>query len=183
MGCDEPMWLTDEQWARMWDEFDRSAFRLETRPFYTMPGESESLARMAAGLPPQPGYNAGWHDRLRAYRAAGKSVGRVRTLTQPPTAYQRHQLDFVYPDSIGAGEDIRVVPHDSPVLRALPEQDFWLFDDTAVVLMHYREDGTQIGRRLLPAADAADWVRYRVVAEAGAVALSEVAAGNGTQAE
>ncbi len=35
----------------------------------------------------------------------------------------------------------------------LPAQDFWIFDETAVVRMDYDLDGTQLGRELLEDTD------------------------------
>lgn len=49
--------------------------------------------------------------------------------------------------------DRGTVDHSGP---ELPDHDFWLFDESTVVKLLYRPDGTQIGRELVedPAVDA-----------------------------
>lgn len=43
------MRLEGEAWSRYFRDFTRSAFRLELRPVYTMPGEADELRRFEAG--------------------------------------------------------------------------------------------------------------------------------------
>ncbi|MCE6996982.1 hypothetical protein LZG04_19550 [Saccharothrix sp. S26] len=158
-------WLAGDDWARVWREFTTSAFRLETLPEYRVAGENGLLERFRSGLPMPSGFNSAWHERLRSYRSSGRAVQRVRVVTRPPTDYQRSQFEWGYPGNSSAGEDIRVLDQDDDVVRELPAQDFWLFDDRVVVLMHY-QDGLQIGRELLADTDPADYVRYKELAMA-----------------
>jgi hypothetical protein len=44
---------------------------------------------------------------------------------------------------------------------ALPDHDFWLFDDITVVKLLYRPDGTQIGRELLDKPDLDAYLAWR----------------------
>lgn len=145
-----------------------SAFRLETLPEYRVAGEDGLLERFRAGLPMPDGFNSAWHERLRSYRRSGKAVQRVRIVSRPLTDYQRSQFEWGYPGNSEAGEDIRVLDSDDEVVRELPAQDFWLFDDRTVVLMHY-QDGLQVGRERLVDADPADYVFYKELAMAHSV--------------
>jgi hypothetical protein len=46
----------------------------------------------------------------------------------------------------------------------LPRQDFWLFDERAVVIMEYDSDGNQLGREFLHDADPAPYVAWKRLA-------------------
>jgi hypothetical protein len=52
---------------------------------------------------------------------------------------------------------------DTPDL-GLPKQDFWLFDERAVVVMAYDDDGNQLGRELLENTDPASYVAWKRLA-------------------
>src|SRR6266704_1565397 len=58
--------LEGEAWSRYFRDFQRSAFRLELRPFYTMPGEADELRRVKAGEKPPADYHYGWLDTMAA---------------------------------------------------------------------------------------------------------------------
>lgn len=158
-------WLVADDWARVWREFTTSAFRLEALPEYRVAGEDGLLERFLSGRPMPVGFNVGWHDSLRSYRRDGKAVQRVRVVSRPLTDYQRSEFEWGYPGNVEAGEEIRVLDPEDEAVAELPGQDFWLFDDRTVVLMHY-QDGLQIGRELLVDADPAEYVRYKELAMA-----------------
>jgi hypothetical protein len=104
--------------------------------------------------------------------AAGKTIGRVRTVRQPLTEYQRYQLDWGIPGNIEAGEDIRILDLTNLELD-LPSQDFWMFDETIVVHLNFRQDGTLINHDRLENPDLNQYLRWRDTALAHAVPLSE----------
>jgi hypothetical protein len=78
---------------------------------------------------------------MRSLVDAGKTIGRVGTVCQPSTDYQRFQLAWAIPGNIDAGVDIRIL--DLTDLD-LPSQDFWLFDEETVVDLNFRPDGTLV---------------------------------------
>ncbi len=84
------MRLEGEAWSRYFRDFQRSAFRLELRPVYAMPGEADELRRFRAGEKPPADYHYGWLDTMAAARAAGKTVRRVRVVRQPLTGSPRY---------------------------------------------------------------------------------------------
>ena len=58
-----------------------------------------------------------------------------------------------YDYNVKAGEDIRILDVTDWPCPELPDHDFWLFDDSTVVKLLYRPDGTQIGRELVEHPD------------------------------
>lgn len=54
----------------------------------------------------------------------------------------------------------------------LPEQDFWLFDESTVVDLNYRPDGTQINRELIEDPDLSIYLAWRDRARESAVPFS-----------
>ena len=135
------MRLEGEAWSRYFRDFQRSAFRLELRQVYTMPGEADELRRFRAGEKPPADYHYGWLDTMAAARAAGKTVRRVRVVRRPLTDYIRYEFEWGFVYNVAAGEDIRVADlTEYPGLAHL-KRDFWLFDSETVLLQYYDQEG------------------------------------------
>ncbi|MEU3756711.1 DUF6879 family protein [Streptomyces olivoreticuli] len=166
------MLLDGEAWAALFRDFERSAWRLEVQPTYSMPAEADSLARFLRGEPKPADHNAKWHVTVRGAIEAGKSIGRARVVRKPLTEYQRYQFAWGIPGNIGAGEDIRILDLTDEEL-GLPDQDFWLFDETTVVHLNYRPDGTQINRELVQSPDLGKYLAWRDLALGHAVPFSD----------
>ena len=158
------MLLDGEHWQSYFTNFQHSAFRLEAHQTYTMPGEVDDLARYRAGESVPDGFNAEWHQKIRAQVAAGRSLQRAKVVRRPLTEYTRYLFDWAIPGNVDAGEDYRIVDLTDVDNPGLPEQDFWFFDDTTVVLMNYRADGTQISRELLENPDPEQFRGWRDLA-------------------
>ncbi|MFI6174999.1 DUF6879 family protein [Nonomuraea sp. NPDC051191] len=159
-----PTWLEGDDWSRMFRDFRQSVFRLETRDLYTMPDEEDEFRRFLEGEKPPADLWYPWLDTVVQAVQAGKSVQRVHVVTSPLSSYIRYEAEWGYVFNIQVGEDIRILDLATTPDPGLPEQDFFLFDDTNVVLMHYRDDGTQIGRELLDAPDIARYVEWKRMA-------------------
>ncbi|GAA1501547.1 hypothetical protein GCM10009760_64450 [Kitasatospora kazusensis] len=142
------MLLDGDQWRRHFDGFQHDAFRLEAQPTYTMPREADNVARFLRGESKPAGHNAAWHTRVRGFVSAGRTIGRVRVVRRPLTDYQRYQFAWGIPGNIAAGENIRILDATDQDF-GLPDQDWWMFDDSSVVQLNFRPDGTQINRELL----------------------------------
>lgn len=164
--------LDGEQFGKHLRGYERSAWRFETQPTYTMPNEQASQARFLAGEPKPDDHNASWHETVRSLVTAGKTIGRVRTVRRPLTDYQRYQLAWGIPGNIAAGEDIRILDLTEDDL-GLPSQDFWLFDDRIVVDLNFRPDGTLINVDQLDNPDIDQYRQWRDIALAHAVPLAE----------
>jgi hypothetical protein len=161
--------LEGEAWSRYFRDFAASAFRLELRQVYTMPGEAEELRRFRGGEQPPPGYHYGWLDTVAGARQAGKTMRRVRVVQRPLTDYTRYEFAWGFAYNVQAGEDIRVLDLTGRPGPALPDHDFWLFDESTVVKLLYRADGTQIGRELAEDPDLAAYLGWRDAAWDAAV--------------
>lgn len=166
------MIVDDEQGRAFFADCERSAWRWETQPVYTMPREQESFSRFLAGEPEPEGHNSVWHEKVRAWTAAGKVIGRVRTVQRPYTDYQRYQLSWGIPGNVAAGEDIRILDLTDLDLD-LPMQDFWLFDDSIVMHLNFRQDGTLINKERIEDPDLDYYVKLRDTALAHAVRFND----------
>lgn len=165
--------LSDGEWRDIFDAFRQDAWRFEAQPTYTMPREAASVARFLRGEEKPVDHNARWHERVRAYREAGKQIGRVRVVRQPLTDYQRYQFAWGIPGNIQAGEDIRILDAtDDDYGLPLTGQDWWIFDDTTIVLLNYRPDGTQIGREVFE-GDPEPYRRWKRIAITASASFME----------
>lgn len=72
----------------------------------------------------------------RAITATGRTVDRVWVHSDPPTVYERWQLDAVehYRD---AGERIRLITENEALELGLPDYDFWIFGDELVAVLEF----------------------------------------------
>ena len=171
------MRLEGEAWSRYFRDFASSAFRLELHQIYTMPGEADELRRFQAGELPPADYHYGWLDRMAEARRVGKNVRRVRVVRRPLTDYIRYEFAWGFVYNVEAGEDIRVLDLTDQPGPDLPDHDFWMFDDTTVVKLLYRPDGTQIGRELLADPDLDAYLAWRDAAWQAAVPFRDYWAG------
>ncbi|MGW4492036.1 DUF6879 family protein [Streptomyces sp. NPDC004376] len=167
------MFLDGDEWRQTFDTYQHSAWRFEAQPTYTMPKEAENVARFLRGELKPADHNARWHERVRGYLASGRTIGRVRIVRKPLTDYQRYQFAWGIPGNIQAGEDIRVldVTQDDYGLP-LSGTDWWMFDESRVVHLNFRPDGTQINRELFT-GDVTPYLEWQRIALAHAVPFSE----------
>ncbi|MFF3557707.1 DUF6879 family protein [Streptomyces tsukubensis] len=158
--------LTGEDFGRLFETFERTAFRLETLDEYDVEEEREEIARFMAGEDMGPE----WADNpwVRSMTDKGKQVSRVHVLKSPLTDYLRYELS-AYPGNITAGETIGIIDQSEQTVSGLPGHDFWLFDDRHVYRMHYTEAGAFIGGELLPAEVLPEYRGYRERALSAAV--------------
>lgn len=77
--------LAGEEFGRLFETFERTAFRLETLDVYDVEEEQDEIARFLAGedLGPE------WDDNpwVRSMTDKGKSLSRVHVLRSPLTDY------------------------------------------------------------------------------------------------
>ncbi len=171
--------MTPEDFDALFDALHESAFRLEALPQYRVGGaEQERLNAYLNGrpLPERSVRTQPWVARLAVSTVtAGISWSRVRVVDEPPTDYQRYQLESSYRESQAVGEQIRVVSR-SAVGEVGP--DFWLLDAgtewASAVVMRYDDDGRWLGADLVtdPATVAELDARRTAVTEV-AVPLNE----------
>lgn len=152
---------------RLFTTFQRRAFRLETLETYRVAGgEWEEFQEFVAGVPLPKGANAGWAKDVAGWTAGGKAVVRVRVLPAELNPYLQYELDWCYPFSLRAGEDIRFISTDRfKAIMGLNDQvgDFWLFDEASVLELQYGSDGSYLGERLVE--DRANVAKYVTMSE------------------
>ncbi len=145
--------ITDEEFDRLLSDFAREALHLETRDAYGTAVELPYMAKWAAGEPDDLQWLEGWCSTLREHVKAGKSVRRVRIVSEPLSDYQRWSHSIAQP-MVEAGEDIRWVPRRLVSSVALPGNDFYLFDDSLTVFLIYAGNG--LGTDKVTSTDPAD---------------------------
>ncbi|WP_369389483.1 DUF6879 family protein [Streptomyces sp. CG1] len=164
--------MDGDEWKAYFRDFKRSAFRLEAHQTYTMPGEAESFRTFLAGEPMPEGFNEPWHQTIRGHAAAGRTMTRAKIVRRPLTPYSRYLFAWATPGNIAAGEDYHIVDLTDQPNPGLPEQDFWMFDETIVVHLNYRPDGTQINRELIQDPDIGKYLAWRELAVESAMPFS-----------
>lgn len=158
--------MTPEDFDAHFDRFRHTVVRLETLPLYDVGGSEADRIDAWRHHRPRPERSVRttpWLARIAVTTTQGKQWRRVRVLDDPPTEYQRYQLDS-YVESQAAGEQI-VVASRRDVADTGP--DFWLFDTGTpgvfAIVMRYDDEGHWIGAELTTDPAALDEMHGRAV--------------------
>lgn len=157
--------VSPEDFGRLFNTFEREAFRLETLSTYTIPEEQETFLAFLNGEPqPEKHKKGAWVNVIRQHVAVGKRIYRVHIVARPLSDYLRYELDWGYHRNQEAGEELFILDvTDKPSpLEGLT--DFWLFDQETIVSMHYNDIGEFLGAEMLPDERTAEYVKYRDIA-------------------
>lgn len=170
------MLLDGEAWDAKFRDFRSEAWRLETLPEYHVSQEDDEMRAFLAGERIDPhAYSNEYTDDLKRVRAEGKSKGRVHVVTRPLSTYLGYEFMYYRPHA-WAGEDIRIMDVTDRENPLAGVQDFWMFDRSEVVLMHYESDGTQISREVFE-GDVSPFLEYQRIALAESVPFEEYVKG------
>ncbi|MBB5120006.1 DUF6879 family protein [Streptomyces eurocidicus] len=131
-----PVYVDFNEFDEMFETFQHTAWRLETRRAYHSDEETETYRRFARGLDAGYDLDDPWCSSRREQAALGKRFERVRVVDSPPTPGQLYLLDGARRNA-AVGEDIRNLWRDEADRLGLPAEDFWLFDSRAVALLHF----------------------------------------------
>jgi len=133
--------LTGEEFSGLFESFEHSAFRLEAFDFYSVPEEEIEFRRFLNGeiFPTSP--EDEWAQFIRKSVAQGKVVQRVHVVPLPLTPYLKYEIEWGYSYSGVAGEDIYLIDRAGLPREILQTTDFWLFDQTTLVIMRYDSNG------------------------------------------
>jgi hypothetical protein len=168
--------LDGEAWDAKFLDFHSEAWRLETLPEYRVSQEGDEMRAFLAGERIDPHvYSNEYTDDLKRVRAEGRSKGRVHIVTRPLSTYLRYEFMYYRPHA-WAGEDIRIMDVTDRENPLAGVQDFWMFDRSEVVLMHYESDGTQISREMFE-GDVSPFLEYQRIALAESVPFEEYVKG------
>ena len=140
--------LTGERFRTLFTSFEHSALKLETRDRYSSPTEDESVRRFLAGEPPDLSWLDYWFGLVRTATADGRRFARVRVVSEPLSDYKRFELT-VARQTVAAGEDIRYLPRLRADALGIPAEDFWIFDEARVALLHFSDQDAFLGAELL----------------------------------
>ncbi|MFE0819182.1 DUF6879 family protein [Streptomyces sp. NPDC058847] len=127
-----------DEFARLFETFEHTAWRLETRRGYASDREDPTYLEFVETGNITLDYDDDWSQNIRAQVAAGKTIGRVRILDEPPTEGQLFLLADS-PRNTAAGEDIRCLPRSEAEARLLGDDDFWVFDSRLVARLRFDE--------------------------------------------
>ncbi|WP_258399453.1 DUF6879 family protein [Streptomyces sp. PsTaAH-130] len=165
-----------EEFGRLFETFEHSAWHLETRRGYASDREDPSYAAfIATGTATWDTDNA-WCTNIRRQTSLGKYVGRVRVVDDPPTTGQLFLLDYAKCNA-ATGEDVRNLWRAEAMRARLPGEDFWIFDSRLVAVLDFDDDGTLLGIEVI--TEPAQVLRYCQVRDAAmhhAIAYDEFAA-------
>lgn len=135
-------WLSDEERAGLFDTFERDAFHLEMRDVYRVQDEVEPQRKWRDGEWTDAEAAEWWEPwlaKMRRVTGQGRTVRRLRIVTEPITDYTRFLWEGTR-FNVSAGEDVRWLPrHLVPDDVELPPEDLWLLDDTRLILNHFDE--------------------------------------------
>ncbi|MDE3721224.1 hypothetical protein PWG71_07475 [Nocardiopsis sp. N85] len=136
--------LDDVEFNRFFKEFQFTAYRLESLQKYDVSYEKKEFDLFLNGQQRGefPGI-AGWIDgTVRPAHASGRILHRVHVVEEPLSDYVRFECSWAYTHTVAAGEDVRIIPvNPGEWPEGLPNYDYWLFDSSHLITMHYKDDG------------------------------------------
>jgi len=122
--------------------FEYTAFRLETRDFYKSANEARALSQFTAGEPVDMGWFQNWLTMIEKATAEGRLFSRARVVTMPLTDYSRFGV-YCSGYTNAAGEVTRYLARADAA--GLPDYDYWLFDSSKLVRMHFDDEENFLG--------------------------------------
>ncbi|MFJ4683053.1 DUF6879 family protein [Streptomyces sp. NPDC088789] len=158
-----PELISLEEFGRLFETFEHAAWHLETRRGYASDREDPGFAEFltTGGVPCD--LDSDWCVNIRRQTSAGKYVGRVRVVDDPPTQGQRFLLGYARCNA-ATGEDVRAVRRADAERVRLPDEDFWVFDARLVAVLHF--DGHDVLHDVEVITEPAEVLRYCQVRDA-----------------
>jgi hypothetical protein len=147
--------LTNAEFAEQLRNYERTAYRFELQPFYTVDGERDSFQQFLEGRPVSPldvAEDRAWLEMVAKQTAEGKRMARLRVHQVPPTDYQRW-MRWRGTFNIAAGEDIRYLTlaeaTTAGLLNGVALRDWWFFDDQRLMVLTHNPEGRRIHTELI----------------------------------
>ncbi|WP_405954106.1 DUF6879 family protein [Streptomyces phaeochromogenes] len=170
-----PKLIDLEEFGRLFETFEHTAWRLETRGRYQSDEEDPTYGEFVRTGHFELDTEDEWSQLMRRQTSAGKTAGRVRVVDTPPTVGQLFLLADA-PRNAAAGEDMRYLWRHEANARNLPAQDVWIFDSRLVALLRFDDADVLLGAEVI--TEPAEVNRYMQVRDAamhGAVAYDRFA--------
>ena len=136
--------IAEEDRDRFLTTYAREAVHVEMRDLYATDIERDRFHTWLRGEQLDPGSEAEWwrpwFELMDRNVRAGKSLRRLRVVSEPVTPYIRFEwLDAA--KLVESGEDVRWLPRRNASTLLLPGNDYWMFDRETVVFTHLSGDG------------------------------------------
>jgi hypothetical protein len=179
--------LEDDEFNRIFLAFRYTSYRLETLQRYDVSYEKTEYGRFLAGEAQGESRGiTGWIEgTVSKAISAGKRMHRVHVVEEPLSDYIRYEFGWSYEHSMAAGEDVRIIP-----VRAgqwpdeIPHCDYWLFDSSLLVVMHYSDGGSFSSAEIIDGPDKVIQADYwRDVAVARSIPFREYYSQNQTHSK
>lgn len=143
--------------AELMADCTRSAVHLELRDHYGTPEEAEDfdtwLRTGQLDTDPRSPDWAPWVDLVSETVARGVTVRRARVISEPASDYIRYEHASTIVN-LRAGELVRWLPRHLASGIALPDNDFWLFDEQVIRWGYFDSNGGRVGHGI--SEDVAD---------------------------
>lgn len=121
---------------------------MEVRSRYNPSYEGETLRKFLGGEPLDLSWMQDWLRMVREATAEGKRFARVRVVELPLSDWNRYSY-VLAEHNIAAGEDIRYLVRGEVDALGLPDYDYWLFDSSKLVKMHFDDDDRFLGGEVI----------------------------------
>lgn len=159
-----PKLIDKAEFARLFRDFEYSAWHLETRRGYASDRDEAFQQFLTTGVVAWEGdMDSDWHRTVKRQTGAGKSVGRVRVVDNPPTDGQRYLLGYAA-CNVATGETAGCLWRTDAQRINLLEEDFWIFDSRLVVVLHFSDADELLYYETK--TEPAEVVRYSVARDA-----------------
>lgn len=123
---------------KYFDSFKISAFRVETLQRYNVDEEQEAFQYFLKNNKLPKWICDDWCDIIKQAKAKWATMQRVHLLQFPISKYLSFEFEE-YKNNIKAWEEIYYIPANECPIKI--ESDFWIFDDTTILGMHYDNNG------------------------------------------
>lgn len=152
-----------DEFGRLFETFEHSAWHLETRRGYASDREDPSYAVFLETGTAAMDLDSDWCRNITRQTAAGKYVGRVRVVDSPPTQGQLFLLDYARCNA-ATDEDVRNLWRADADRAHVPAEDFWLFDSRLVAVLRF--DDADVFHDVEIITEPAEVLRYCQVRDA-----------------
>ncbi|MFI8873988.1 DUF6879 family protein [Streptomyces sp. NPDC055243] len=158
-----PQMISPEEFGRLFETFEHTAWHLETRSGYASDREDLDFGAFLRTGKVTWDLDSTWNQNIRGQVDQGKRVGRVRVLDDPPTDGQRFLLAYGAVN-VAAGEDVGCLWRSEAQRIGPLEEDFWIFDSRLVAILHF--DDTDVLTSIETITEPAEVVRYSMARDA-----------------
>ncbi|EPD65606.1 MULTISPECIES: DUF6879 family protein [unclassified Streptomyces] len=148
---------------RLFEIFEHTAWRLETRRRYASDESTETYAQFLAEGRVDWDMSSWYCETISTQTAAGKSVARVRLIDDPATAGQRYLMVNAERNT-ELGEDIRTLRREDADRLKLGSEDFWIFDSRLVARLNFTDTDELTDVELI--TEPAEVIRYAMLRDA-----------------